>query len=93
MAELFYGKIFFAGVAQGSVLGPLLFLMYINDLPGGIKSIYKMFPDDTLLFSIVNGSKQLQNTTNKDLESISTLRWLIEGLFLIAGRVGNFFKI
>ena len=52
-----------------------------------------MFPDDTLLFSIVNGSKQLQNTTSKDLESISILRWLIEGLFLIAGRVGNVFKI
>ena len=40
-----------AGVLQGSVLGPLLFLNYINDLPGGLTSICKIFPDDTSLFS------------------------------------------
>ena len=40
-----------SGVPQGSVLEPLLFLIYINDLPDGITSICKTFADDTSLFT------------------------------------------
>ena len=42
-----------SGVPEGSVLGPLLFLIFINDLPDGQTSIYKIFADDASLFSKV----------------------------------------
>ena len=35
-----------SGVLQGSVLGPLLFILFINDLPDNVKSTVKMFADD-----------------------------------------------
>ena len=39
------------GTPQGSVLGPIIFLIYINDLPDNIRSTCKVFADDTSLFS------------------------------------------
>ena len=60
-----------AGVPQGSVLGPLLFLIYINDLPDGLTSICKIFADDTSLFSKAINKKKSKIEPNTDLELIS----------------------
>ena len=56
-----------SGVPQGSFLGHLLFLIYINDLERNIKSNIKFFADDTMLFSIVKNPEISANELNRDL--------------------------
>ena len=60
-----------SGVPQGSVLGPLLFLIYINDLEKIMKSKIKFFADDTLIFSVVQDSALTASELNHDLELIN----------------------
>ena len=57
-----------AGVPQGSILGPLLFIIYINDHPDGIESSVKLFADDTLLFSTIYDPNMLADQLDKDLK-------------------------
>ena len=57
-----------SGIPQGSVLGPLLFLVYINDLPDGINSLCKIFADDTSLFSKVSDIKRFQILINRRMK-------------------------
>ena len=60
-----------SGVPQGLVLGPLLFLIYINDLPDGINSLCKIFAEDTSLFSKVYDIHKSGSKLNDDLEKKS----------------------
>ena len=60
-----------AGVPPGSILGPLLFLIYINDLRENLKSSAKLFADDTLLFSTVYNAAESVNLLNENLKKIS----------------------
>ena len=70
-----------AGVPQGSVLGLLLFLIYINDLPNGIESICKMFADDTSLFSEVKDATVSHTQLNNDLNKLSKCAFQWKMLF------------
>ena len=53
-----------SGVPQGTVLGSLLFLLYVNDLPDNLKSSLRLFADDALLYGVISNEEdgdQLQD--------------------------------
>ncbi len=63
-----------AGVPQDSVLGPLFFLVYINDIVDNVHCDIKLFADDTSLFSVVRNDRSSEEL-NMDLERLRLWSW------------------
>ena len=61
-----------SGIPQGSVLGPLLFVVYINDLPDNVSSMVQMFADDTKVFNVIK-CKEDAEKLQSDLREMQ--RW------------------
>lgn len=63
-----------SGIPQGSVLGPVLFIMYVNDMPDKIRSLIKFFANDTKLDLSAKSSSD-QNTIQSDLFKLHVCGW------------------
>ncbi len=58
-----------SGVPQGSVLGPILFVLYVNNIPEGVRSLIKLFADDTKVLGKVRNEED-RDMVQRDLDYI-----------------------
>ena len=68
-----------SGVPQGSVLAPIMFQIYINDMNEGLESYINMFADDAKLLKVIKSQKDCQDL-QKDIDKIHewSLKWKLE---------------
>ena len=65
-------------IPQGSVLDPILFTIYINDLPDVVQNIAKLFADDTKVYAVVN-KEEKQHSLQNDINNLVhwSDKWLL----------------
>ena len=68
-----------SGIPQGSVLGPVLFLVYVNDLPESVKCDIKLFADDAKLYASSKQGNSQHSQMQADLQSLAnwSATWLL----------------
>ena len=69
-----------SGIPQGSVLGPILFIIYVNDNPDNIKSNIMLFADDAKLFQSITINQVDDTLLREDLQYLETWsdHWLLK---------------
>ena len=78
-----------SGIPEGSVLGPILFVLYINDLPDGISSNISLFADDTKIYNRVNNEEDSKEGGGAGGQIISDLCICLLSILILMNRGGG----
>ena len=81
-----------SGVSNGTVLGPLLFLVYINDLPICISSTMKLFTEDCFLYRSINSPTDCE-VVQKDLDALAKWERDWEMSFMLKNVIPSVFPL